>query len=454
MRLSHYTLCYSLNKLTVLFHTISGRVAIIPSSPSLHASNPGNGFVSGFDTTGLPESTAKELTRAGFLTSKTLSEEKSLLSAYAEKLNSLNTANDKKIGYLGLLLSYSCNDTCANCFQRSAKTDRAAKLSEKDVERIISSLNNLFPGVDSRDITVVLYGGEPFMPGNMETIRKILAISAATGFRIEALTNGLNISAYGEHFGPACGRVSAIQVSAHFPEATQADISTRFGLISPGIAKVLSAKCRVNLRLNLFPNEPHLIPGLDKTLQASVWAEEELFTAYLAPIQSHHALSRISGYYKDWIAFNRKWGKKKTFQHKLIESLILKEGRLRPFKTAFCMTHKPNSFIIDPELNIYNCFADVGHPEHSIGAFNPLGWTFAKSGAKRKGTIFNSVCLGCQIALFCGGSCSSHVLDECTGACDVSGCQLKKQTFEATLAAAIEDNRDIISKLSMGDGPG
>jgi len=329
------------------------------------------------------------------------------------------------------------------------KSTRAAALSKRDVELILSSLGRLFPEVSCKDTTVVLYGGEPFLPGNMEAIQAVLAFSRAAGFKVEAFTNGLNLDAYKGCFGQTAGKISAVQVSAHFPGATEEEITARLALVSHGISDVLKAKCRVNFRFNLLPWERHLVPIIEKAIQVMPYSEDELFFAYLAPIQPRANTTdsnRVTSSNNTWNTFNLKWGKRKTLQYRLLRSLVLKEGRLRPFKTSFCMSHKPNSFIVDPELNVYNCFADVGHPEYKTGSFASSEWHIGDPVAKSKGTIFNPECVGCSIALFCGGGCSSNNLGECSGACNTSGCQSKLDAFKSTFAAVLEDNRELIVK--------
>lgn len=370
------------------------------------------------------------LLKRGHLTTLDPLSEQASFRKLVEKMDYKNLEESKKKGSIMLLLSYDCNLECYYCYQKQV---RECKESLSMTPDIVDSLFNehfseLFPNVSKNNLDITLYGGEPFLKMNRETIERTLVYAERYGLYTGAISNCTQIDYFYDLLGPLPGMVNFVQVSFdgdkenHDTSRIPTSKAPTFEIIINNIHELLKRKVKVNIRINVEANSLGQVDSLYQRLSDEEILHHPYAYVYVHPLHNHfnqtddqffmdhektaRELDRISQIWHVRHPIRRKAeGMRYLFE--------LQKGI--PFsKTRFCMQNYPNNYVVDPFGDFYGCYEEAGREAFKIGtlmkdsvAYNPLRSVYLER------TILNmDKCMKCPVALLCGGECGVQSREE------------------------------------------
>lgn len=350
-----------------------------------------------------------------------------LISSMLHKRRMAETVNS-----FWIIPTYRCNLRCYYCFQ-DHKIHRGEGLGQKDMspdEAI--QLINLFDAIggagplafSGRGRYITLFGGEPLMVENMETIKAIVREGGKKGYRIGAVTNGVDLINYESLLGRNAIRWVQVTLDGLSISNDKRRIPIRndsFNRIIQGITVALNRGCKVSLRTNADFELAQQSTMLQNFADKMGWSKNSNFTWYMTPIETHanQTLSKVTIPVIDLIKNIQDSGSSTIkapyfgkFNH-LFKSLIT-DGISSNIETSACGAHT-NMYFFDPNGLIYACAEQVGIPHKAIGKVSLEGnkFSLSKDNEWQLRHVGNMpLCSVCANAFFCGGGCANAAFEE------------------------------------------
>ena len=386
MKLSRFSILLDMNEYGAFFNGVTGCLDLVSRS-LFHALKDLPERTSGAlrdSVFGIDLRLLSALETRGHLTEASDTEELAQFRRYAILLDRQNRWLDKQIAYIMLLLSYYCNLDCSYCFQKDfRKSWKNNRLRPPDVDLIFDRYREyLCPGVDADKIRYVLYGGEPLLLRNMDSVRRILQRAEDQGSAVHAVSNGYNLDAFLPLLGQGKGKISKLQMSFSSDQSVHDTVRVlRSGrptfmhmlenaekAIKTGVTLVIRVhmhdNCDASFRLFLTLLEERGILGSDNVIVHAARTKHcsDTFEGdrhYEHPISSEELLrlapaisSLESCYYQD-----------------VLRLAQAKTGR-GPAKTVCCMRGKENCYVLDPLGDIYACYEEAGRRQYRVGTYH------------------------------------------------------------------------------------
>jgi len=324
-------------------------------------------------------------------------------------------------GGIILLASYNCNLACEYCFQQEHRPVNAARImSLQMVDDIFEKhLPSLLPGISN--LSLSLYGGEPFLPANEAVIRRALEHARKRpGMSVVATTNGTTVDAMPDIFGPGLGKVNKVQISLdggrqpHDRSRIPANGLPTFDKILSNIQLLLDQNTAIDLRINVDRIKIETLPGLLNELKCRNIAGDPRVSIYAYPL--HEGISGAeSPHFMGLGEVARKINEMgpgvecpSTLKATDVRRLFKLARGIGLTRTACCMQTFQHYLVVDPLGDIYACTEEAGYPEFRVGHINETGVEFFPLRDVYKTRHLENLpdCLRCSVALACGGQCS------------------------------------------------
>jgi uncharacterized protein len=305
-------------------------------------------------------------------------------------------------------------------------------------------LPKLFPKVGrNNNISFTLFGGEPLLPSNRESILCILRYAKKHSVKTYASTNGMYVPHMMDLFGGEYGKIQEVQItldgdrSYHNSQRIPPSGKPTFDNMISAIQMLKKTNTNVLIRIHTHPRR------MDSTRQLTKYLEQEKILGgnvmiYFAPLNDFQDLSK-----EDLSIFRKIFEdvSKKTIIPPssnldfLREFIVMQKIQVLP-KTSFCSLGTDNTRIIDPLGDIYDCYEDAGNRKRRIATFSNGELKFF---SLRKTYINRNIlnipeCLKCSLALFCGGGCAVKARDQ-MGSIFKPYCHQNKEFITQTLKA-------------------
>ena len=398
---------------SLLFNGVNGCMDEVPNALAAILSSGDE-----VDLNSLPKANLNFLAKRGHLTTLGLKEEMERFREFVSAMHRKRCA-DVSSGGLLLLLSYNCNLACKYCYQQKHRPHKsAAVMTPKMVDGIFEKhLPSLLPGIEKKQL--FFYGGEPFLPANVSSIRRALEHAKRLGISTKAISNATLLDAMPDLFGAEPGKVDWVQVSIdgwralHDRSRISASGEVTFDKIINNIQLLINKGVKVAIRLNLDKRKVETTPVLLEYLKSKQIAGHENVNLYASPL--HDNLCEVDA--TDFIDINGLAEKVFKFGIDLEHPISLRANDLSYLfslqkgtglvRTSFCMQTMQNTLVIDPFGDLYACFEEAGYTDMRVGHIGDNGVEFFPLSEVYKTRHIANMpdCLACSIALTCGGQC-------------------------------------------------
>lgn len=323
--------------------------------------------------------------------------------------------------------TYKCNLRCYYCFQghelHRGEGLAVTDMSPEHATAMIDAFDSVGgPGpmvTDGKGRYITLFGGEPLMNSTRGTVEAIVQKARAKGYRVGAVTNGVELTSFEHLLGP--NEIRWVQITldglAEYNEKRRLPTTgTGFDRIVAGISLALDRGVQVSVRTNADRKLANLVVELESWAADRGWTKHKNFSWYMTPTETHHnpSLGKVTIPMSDLIRTVRQKGNgtirvpyRGKF-HRLFRSLA-QNGIAEHFETSSCGAHT-NMYFFDPRGLVYACAEQVGNPDAAIGTYTAKGICLDSE----KASLWTSrhignmpTCSSCANAAFCGGGCAN-----------------------------------------------
>jgi len=346
-----------------------------------------------------------------------------------KKLHELWKAGKEKVEF-NVLLTYDCNFECPYCYQGRGEKGQQIHgyryMSEELFEATKKFIKKTTLERQPKTLELVLYGGEPFLPGAREMGVNLTedvskwAQSNGISFKLHVLSNGslidqsavewmssfktrLQIPVDGDPEMHNKYRYDKITKKGSFEDITKVLAMTYGTQIEPHI--------RISLTDETYPTMENLLDELQKRGLDHVYPDFCYITAFTEACSSfeNHTLPDL----KLFKIIPELWRK----AHKRGFPLDIRP-RVQPLP---CSSIADGSYIVDPFWEVYKCWELVGLKEHSVGKID-------NDGNLNKTSIYGDVLKRNPLEI---PACRNHLLlPSCGGGC-VCKAQWNSRTYQA-----------------------
>lgn len=368
------------------------------------------------DPESLPQEIREKLTGAGCIT------ENDELLQYRFLHNRMKYSQS----HLGfhIVLTYACNLRCPYCYEGQEKDTKS--FDEKTMDRLIEFMKSSLKATGAKGIDVSLYGGEPF-------IKEDMAIKAMDEMYDYCKENNLTYS------------TGAITNGTRITD----DLIDRFTKYDTRMQITLDGPKDLHDRSRFYPGGrgtyEEIMENLLKLQEKKVKAHLRLTTNKLTAPRMEELLEDLKargiglpvdfGITTAWTEGCKSFSENCIRDEELIDilpslwELAAKRGYsiyVKPSTSYIsCGSITEHAYVVDPYLDVYNCWDFIGHKELRSGYIdeeNRLRWENNHFAILSREPWSNERCRECKVLPICNGGCTAKAYystnDFCSMVCD------------------------------------
>lgn len=358
------------------------------------------------------------LKQRGYVTDKSAEEEYAYTAHLADILHRTGKALYKTFTWL---IAYDCNFRCPYCYE-GEMSDNGTKWSKKTftremADRAFNAMLQIEPHRELHSKIITLYGGEPLLRENKETVSYIVHKGKELGYSFIAITNGYDLDAYIDLLGPNLIKHLQITIDGckdkHDMRRRHYLYGVSFDRIIRNIGLALSKQVTISVRVNtdrdIFDDLSKLKDLFDTlhytdyntfSLSSSIlYGERKSSDSPILTFNQFFNLHKSIGYKfrcQDFGLYNK------------IRAAIVAEKCLN-LKSVYCSV-QTGGYVLDPYGEIYACWETVGNRDLILGTYtdSTIRWTpLAEKWLSQNVSVFPK-CKICKYAFLCGGGCPGH----------------------------------------------
>jgi uncharacterized protein len=343
-----------------------------------------------------------------------------------EKLfrNYQKKAGQRPVKYV-ICPTYTCNLRCTYCFEKDLPENPSRDMDENMLESALESIKAVSGRIDRKISAVELFGGEPLLPRNKNSVAKILGFAAANGAKVTIVTNGVFAGDFIDIFEPVRDNIEMLQITIDGPEGIHdkrrktSSGKGSFSQISKSISGLLDAGINTNARVNIDSENIQYLSELYEYMKKRDWVGHSNFRTkpslvtdhttldYIAPIIPEDLfLDKLLDVYDRYPELEKAFG---FYSFKPIRHIIdILNGAPNVSPRFFnCESNLLELYIFCPDGLVYTCPESIGNKDLSIGNFFPdLELSEKKMDIWRNRDVMNmEKCRSCSFAPICGGGC-------------------------------------------------
>jgi uncharacterized protein len=369
----------------------------------------------------------EHLEKRGHLTRSTAAGEQEamrrLTSAIAERDAGLNRLPFRQ-KMVTFILTYQCNLSCAYCYQSEIRrTSSPSSMTEAFVDDFFSNyLHKLLHCEPDSNLSFLLYGGEPLLPGNRGAIERILRYAKKHGIAVSTVTNAVTLPKMLDLIGPEMGKINNVQVTldggqmSHDQKRVSKSGGPTFQQTITAIGELTKAGANASIRIHLHPGDLETARVLVEYLEQENILGHDRVKVYFWSTEDLHreALST-----EEYEIFSRLFQDVALRQHRVPTAHLSFLGQIAGMKTArvhlvpvqcdICVASL--HCVVDPLGHVYQCIDDAGHKDRRIGSLagGEVEYFGLSEDHKKLHIRDKPECLRCSIALYCGGGCVNRL---------------------------------------------
>jgi uncharacterized protein len=438
-RLSSYTLSVDLedtNDKVMLVHGYTGAIDIANKGILSYLKT--NKFLSE-NNIPFSENTWNTLIARGYITTKTIEEEWAFVARMADAFHRRN----KLFSGFTFIPSYDCNFRCPYCVE-SIISKKGKGWSKKVftidlIDKAFEAMREISPNMEFNNKQILLYGGEPLLKDNKETVNYIVKRGYELGYRFKAITNGYEIDEFQDLLSPDMIYTLQITVDGNKYWHDQRRCHYRdggtFDKIIKNIGIALKSGTGVGVRVNTDKNNLDSIMELKQLFKDLGYYDYNLFSLHIGWLYQteEQRLQKLDE------SNNIEYFKFKELNEELKEIGIevscpsdsLYNNLYKAISKKTCVELNPTgcsaqtgSYVFDPEGDIYSCLEIIGKKEFALGHFSDGNGVVWNSENKNKWHSINIAttpqCSNCKYAFLCHGGC---VLRKIKNDSDLTTCE-------------------------------
>lgn len=407
------------------------------------------------------------LAKRGHITTCDPEKECAAFCKYADKLREYVGRRQSDSGSIMMLVSYECNLACPYCYQNPIRSHNAnSPMSPDLIEYVFTDgLNRLFPDVKNKNnISVILYGGEPFLRKNKASIANIIEYTTKHQMSVSAISNATCIDDHLAYMGNRPGKINSIQITfdgdreSHNKSRIFKGGRPTYDLIIANIHKLLKKNVSIKIRVNVQKQNIPVLSRLYEDLAREKIVGHPNVYIYAASIHNHFEQNKkmmlvpeieLAEYIKD----NKiPFGSPLTRTINRLKPVFDSNGNIPIHRTSHCIQSMKQSYLLDSVGDLYSCYEDAGRPEYIIGHIDrDNGLKFNSCYKKYQSRTITQIdeCKRCSLALTCGGGCATQVRER-SGDVMQANCSSHKELVDIAIKSIFKELTEN-KKIDYGD---
>jgi uncharacterized protein len=331
---------------------------------------------------------------------------------------------------IGIIImpTYDCNFRCPYCFEQHrlhhSQQWLDLNMSPEMIEAVFKALKE-YKDRGSHFNGCTLYGGEPFLAKNIETVRAICRHCKEMGLEIKAVTNGYELDSFIE-------LLDEFKIkSLHITVDGVGSVNDRMRLHKSGcgtyekilknIELALRHDIKIKMRVNVNRDNLHRIKELIDDITARGLIKYKNYSYYFKaisdydhpenPIQNHEIIEELLS-----IGFTAQEAIEHQNQYSGLSEVIwklMKKENYPDFNPCYCGS-EAGLMVIDPFGHVYPCTEIVAKEETATGYVDQetgcIIWNFDKAKWRTRTSDLMESCLGCPYTFICRGGCASQAM--------------------------------------------
>lgn len=372
---------------------------------------------------------------------------------YVEYFHNKAKFNNDSLSFT-VLLTWACNLRCVYCYEGAGDL-RNKSLNADECESIIAFMKERIKTVRPKNISIMLFGGEPLLNVNAGKIIlksiKQLCDEQKIGFSTAIITNGVLLNKENIQFLKEY-KCQYVQITldgtkdVHDARRVSKNGTSSFDSILKTLKQMNARKDFVKplIRINVDKT------NVGKTEQLLKYLKEEGLNSCGIDFGVVRSTTNACASYSSNCFSERELGSilESLWELAINEGFKINPRPLRKF--VYCGLNKETSYTIAPTLDIYKCWEEVGEEVHKIG-------TIEKNGNFKENT-YNIIdwmsinpnmveeCKECVYLPTCGGGCAAQAYQD-FGTYHGKGCFRIKGVIEKQLLHSLKD-RNMISDVT------
>ena len=347
---------------------------------------------------------------------------------------------------LVIMPTYDCNFRCPYCFERHRLCKGQEWLSQSMAPEMIDTIFQAFKDYRERGYKIgncTLYGGEPLLASNIETVRTICQHCKELGMEIGAITNGYDLESFLDLMDEFKFNNLQITVDGVGPindkRRLHKDGVGSYEKILKNTELALQHGIGVNMRVNVSRENLHDMKDLVDDLKARGFIEREEerkkeeeagnkpkrghYSYYFKAVSDDdHPANTVSE--KEIIDEMLSIGftVEEAIEHQSQYSgpahgmqKMLKKDSFPEFNPCYCGS-ETGMLVIDPFGRVYSCWDLVAREDTVTGYADKesgrIIWNFDKAKWRTRTSDLLEKCQSCPYTFICRGGCASRAKSE------------------------------------------
>lgn len=429
-RLSSYTIPVKLdceeNKF-MLIHSYTGAIDVINNQLLEFLKDREFITLEGFP---FSNQTFATLVKRGYLTVKTLVEERDLVRKIAQSIHDTRKQGKKKFLFL---TTYNCNFRCPYCYENDISCEGSQwskKVFTKElVDKAYQTMLDIEPLKKDKHIKrIVLYGGEPLLSENKDIVEYIVNKGSELGYTFHAITNGYDLDKFEGLLQQE--KLNKLQITldgvkkTHDSRRFHHEKGDSYEIIMRNIRLALDNGVFVTVRMNIDKYNYGSLDEVKNEFKEAGFYSFKNFSFNPALLEENATSENNPINLNDVNNKDIAYLDKNEFSNLIQDDLSSENGDIYfdyilkaltknmalSFRPVYCGAHE-GMYIFDPFGEIYTCWEMVGKKEYTVGTYNKnlkinnveMELWHAKNIGNKAG------CKNCVYSLICGGGCTAKL---------------------------------------------
>lgn len=381
-----------------------------------------------------------------------------------------------KHGAFFFYLTYDCNLSCTYCNYKLITDPIKRTMSIESINKAFDALYTLLQsGVKHEEITIVLFGGEPFLIKNQKLILHFLHRYRALKMRYDiqynliVFSNGIELPYFIKSYKKEVEIISSIYITLSGNEETHnksrifLNNKGSYSKVIRGIDFTINSGIKTWLVFNAMQENIHQLHEVNNIIKEKGWNLKNNFLGCCVSriksrgdksietftetdlVESIHSLVKTSSLNLRYFNFEDMrilknimlFMKNKDFGNILTQNILQFNG----------CGNRIYQYSFTPEGEIYPCSPSIGNRELSIGQYIPQlsmeyplnnAWTF-------RNEYSSTECNTCNMLFLCGGGCKYSTLKE---GLNREECESVRKLFQ-TFIECMEHNINLVNNETV-----
>jgi uncharacterized protein len=350
------------------------------------------------------------------------------------------------LGYT-IAITYNCNLRCPYCYEGLEKDTGA--LNDRRIDILLNHMDKNLSRRDFKKFRVGLYGGEPLV-AYKQCIRLMegafeICTQQEREWEGAIITNGVLITedVIDELLEPYCTRIQLTMDGgreAHNKRRIRKDGTGTYDILLNVIELLKNTEIEVNLRFNVDRENVDSFSGLFNDLIDRGLENIETGIGWIHPPDSERIGEGCPGYSEKCFSHKEMVYVKERLHNQMDEAGIIRKGVPMIPRNTPCTFDREDVFLVDPYLDLYNCWEFLGQKDKKVGYIDTAGetvfnWQYYEQ-MSRNPLEFED-CRECKYLPFCGGGCAARAYLE-KGTIHASSCGQYEYAMEKYLEKYIQ----------------